>query len=130
MITAGSTTATWLFDKWSPAPPDQKVRDFVSKHYDVLRGLISNSCMKILRRLENGQNHSESELIVEVYPEYETMSRVEYDRLREEFKYRLYFMDLTGVIVRPTSEYYITGLGRAFINLARERKDYYDVLFR
>jgi hypothetical protein len=129
MITAGAKVGTWLFDKW----PGQKIGDrtekFISEHYDTLRGLSSDNCMRLLKRMEDGQNRSVEELFSHLYPDHESLNAKDRGRLRSEFEYRLFFMSLAGLLTRPTREFYITEAGKAFVTSARQRRDYFKVLF-
>lgn len=129
MITAGTKISTSLFEKWSGQSEDQKTRDFVEQHYNSLKGLLSDNCVRLLKRMEDGQNRTASDLITHLYPEQAKNFSAELERLQSEFEYRLFFMSLAGVIIRPTREYCITEVGKAFLNSARERKDYFKVLF-
>jgi hypothetical protein len=128
MITAGAKIGTWLFDKWSGQPSDKEAQSFIDEHYDVLRGLTSDNCMRLLKRMEDGQNRSVDDLLAHLYPGNALVS-AEYGRLRSEFEYRLFFMSLAGLVIRPTREFYVTEVGKAFLNKARERRDYFKVLF-
>jgi len=129
MIKAGSDIALTIFEKWSGQTGDQKTRAFVAQHYDLLRGLVSDNCMRILKRMEDGQNRSVGELLRVLYPSAEQLGTAENERLRSEFEYRLYFLTLAGLMIRPTREFYITEVGKYFVTQARERKDYFRVLF-
>jgi hypothetical protein len=63
MIAAGTTIGTNIFEKWS-GRTEPKTQTFVDAHYNTLRGLVSDNCMKVLKRLEDGQNRSTGQLIV------------------------------------------------------------------
>ena len=129
MISAGTKVGMSLFEKWSGQTDDQKARRYARKHYDVLRGLTSDNCMLLLKRMEDGQNHSIDELLGHLYPEYPKARHAERRRLRAEFEYRLFFMWLLGLLTRPIRQVYITEAGKAFVSLARERGQYSKVLF-
>ena len=128
MISAGTQVGVSLFDKWSGRTDDQKARKYAKKHYDVLRGLTSDNCMRLLKRLEDGQNHSIDELLAHLYGEYPEARHAEQKRLRAEFEYRLFFMWLLGLLTRPIRQVYITEAGKAFVSLARERREDSKVL--
>lgn len=85
--------------------------------------------MLLLKRMEDGQNHSIDELLGHLYPEYPKARHAERRRLRAEFEYRLFFMWLLGLLTRPIRQVYITEAGKAFVSLARERGQYSKVLF-
>jgi len=129
MISAGTNIGMSLFGKWSGRTDDQEARRYARKHYRVLRGLTSDNCMRLLKRMEDGQNHSVDELLAHLYPEYPTTLRAEQKRLRAEFEYRLFFMWLLGLLTRPIRQVYITEAGKAFVSLARERREYSKILF-
>lgn len=129
MISAGSKIAGFLFDKWSGQKAESDVSAYVSEHYDTIRGLVSDNCMRLLKRLEDGQNRSAQELLPTVYSNFRDFEYEEIERLRSEFDYRLFFLALAGLITRPTREFYITTVGAEFVRQARERKDYFKALF-
>ena len=129
MISAGGKIVTSLFERWSGKTISQKTQDVLTQHYDTLKGLASDNCMRLMKRLEDGQNRSVDQLIIHLYPDYGGFSDAEKQRLRSEFEYRLFFLTLSGLVTRPTREYYITELGKAFVNEARSRRDYFNVLF-
>jgi hypothetical protein len=131
MISSGTQIATTLFDKWSGTTADTKIKAYADANYNTLRGLISDNCMRILKRLEDGQNRTRKQLRESLYPDLATSAAYsDVERLDSEFEYRLFFLTIIGVITRPTREYYITEVGKAFVSRAREKKDYFEVLFR
>ncbi len=128
MISAGVKIGTWLFDKWTGQPSQRETIEYVTTHYNTLRALVTNNCMRILRRLEDGQNRSASALLEVLYPGLEQMGPEEAERLRSEFDYRLFFLALSGLITRPLREFYITPTGVEFVRQAREKRDFMEVL--
>lgn len=131
MITAGANLASTMFQKWSrkPAAEETAVQNFVGAHYDTLRALLSDHCVLILKKMEDGQNHDLAELRSWLYPDLALPSYEEQVLFEKEFEYRLRFMEAVGVITKPTSEYYITDVGMSFVQQARRNRDFFRVLF-
>jgi hypothetical protein len=129
MITAGTKIGQSLLEKWTGKNAEKNTVDHVSAYYDTLHGLMSDNCMRVLKRLEDGQNRSVVELMKVIYPSFEELHHEEQRRLQSEFDYRLFFMSLSGLIIRPTREFYITATGAEFIRQAREKHQYMTVLF-
>jgi hypothetical protein len=132
MISAGAKIAPWIYDKWSGAPrtpADEKIEGFVAENYDNLRALLTDHCVKVLKGMEDGQNHTLDELREYVYPNLNFQSYDDAGRFTKEFEYRLRYLQMVGVITQPTSEYYITKVGMTFLHTARIRRDYFRVLF-
>lgn len=128
MISAFGSLGVKVFEKWGNAPrsrEDDRVDESVAEHYDTLRACLSDHCVAVLKRLEDGQNRSAMELVRVIYPSLTDVTR----EFETEFDYRLRYMESLGVITRPTTEYFITPLGISFLGHARGRRDYYRVLF-
>jgi hypothetical protein len=96
----------------------------VTEHYEDLRDGITDNSMKIIRYLEKEQARNLEEIWREVFGN---------EPKQEEFSYRLRYLETIGVVrMSPSTvfiEYRITPLGKAFLNEARHRKHYEDVLF-
>lgn len=126
LIGAAASIGTSIFEKWSGRKSvDEKTDRYVEEHYDEFRALLSDHCVRILKRMEDGQNHDSGELLRAIYPDPTTDER----KVGSEFEYRLRYMEIIGLITKPTSEYYITPIGMSFLRRARERRDYFRVLF-
>src|SRR5438067_1727454 len=102
MISSGTKIAVSIFEKWSGMSSNQKTREFLVEHYDTLRGLASDNCMRVLKRLEDGQNRSTEQLLKLLYPDFASFNEGERARLQSEFDYRIFFLALAGVVTRPT----------------------------
>jgi hypothetical protein len=130
MIGGVATVGSSIFEKWrgkSDTREDAGLDEKLDEHYDTLRALLTDHCVAILKRLENGQNHSPQQIIPFVYSQIQFPSHVEERYFETEFEYRLQYLTTVGVLTRPTSEYYITPLGMAFLRKAREKRDYYEI---
>ncbi len=128
MINAFATIGTRVFEKWSNrprSPEDDKIDERLEEYYDTLRACLTDHCVAVLKRLEDGQNRTAGELVGTIYPRLENTTR----ELETEFDYRLRYMESLGVVTRPTTEYFITPLGVSFLQKARGRKDFFRVLF-
>jgi hypothetical protein len=127
LITAAANIGKSIFEKWSgfKTPIDKQTDDYMERHYDSFRALLSDHCVLLLKRMEDGQNHDTGELMNVVYPN-PISDELKFSR---EFEYRLRFMEVIGLITQPTSEYYITPVGVSFLRRAREKRDYFRVLF-
>jgi hypothetical protein len=133
MVSSIATLGTSVFEKWGRRPRaqiDTRVEERVDEHYDTLRALLTDHCVRVLKRMEDGQNHAPIELLRTIYLEVKEMGYEDVRRLEHEFEYRLRFLEVLGVVTRPTSEYFITTLGMTFLQKARDRRDYFEVLFR
>lgn len=128
MITTGAKVGTWLFDKWTGQKAGKEVEGYVNSHYDTIRALLTNNSVRLLRRLEDGQNHRPAELISVLYPAMGQLKREQKDQLQSEFDYRLFYLALGGLITRPTREYFITPVGVEFLRQAREKRDFMEAL--
>lgn len=131
MITAGANVATSIFQKWSGfrTQADAEVEAFTEEHYDTYRALLTDHSVVILKKMEDGQNHDLAELRNCIYPTLTFPSYQDEIIFNKEFEYRLRFLEAIGIITQPSSEYYITSAGKAFIDRARIKRDYFRVLF-
>lgn len=128
MINAFATIGTRVFEKWGNRPrsqEDERIDERLEEHYDTLRACLTDHCVAVLKRLEDGQNRTASDLVGTVYPKLENLTR----EFETEFDYRLRYMESLGVITRPTTEYFITPVGVSFLQKARSHRDYFRVLF-
>jgi hypothetical protein len=114
----------------APDPKSQdQVREVMGETYDTLRGLMTDGCVKVLRRLESGSLLYPQMIRESLYPNIE-MPTEAMTFLDKEFGYRLEYLRQCGVLNQVAGrEYGITRLGLAFLEEARRRKDYYQVLF-
>jgi hypothetical protein len=118
---------TWVGEKGDSGKADADVA--IQEAYATLRGAFTDGCVRILKALENGQlahalmvrQRDYTDLIL---PDHLIAA------FDGELRYRLEYMRLHGVLatVGPT-EYGITSLGQAFLEEARRRRDYPNVLF-
>ena len=85
--------------------------------------------MKVLRVLDSGDNLPLGKIRSKVYPLLNLTPKEIESAFDDEFKYRLEFLRLNGVVRNTplTDEYGITLLGKAFLKEARGRKDYENV---
>ena len=127
LISAAASIGTSIFQKWSGSrtPLDLQTDKYVGQYYDEFRALLSDHCVRILKRMEDGQNHDAGELLGTIYTDQINDER----KVNSEFEYRLRYMEILGLITKPTSEYYITPIGMSFLRKAREKRDYFRVLF-
>lgn len=128
MIVAFKELTISLIDKFAGVTSKEKLRSFAEQHYETLKDVCSENCMRILKQMEAGQLRRSEELLKQVYPEWTHFGACEQKRLLCEFEYRLLFLALAGLIKGPTKEYRITDLGKTFVTLARQRKDYFSIL--
>lgn len=110
MISAIAPIGTSVFEKWGGASTQQvhQVDEKLVGAYDTLRAVLQNNSVRILRKLEDGQNRASSQLMDVISP---NLARDKYDlrtALLHEIEFRLQVKETVGVITRPTSEYYIT----------------------
>jgi len=101
----------------------------IEKAYATLRGAFTDGCVRILKTLESGQLAHPRRLRQSIYADIVLPDKAA-AAFEGELRYRLEYMRLHGVLARvgPT-EYGITSLGQAFLEQARKRRDYYDLLF-
>src|SRR5689334_8530155 len=97
----------------------------MSKAYDTLRTDLTDGLVRVLKLLENGENLPYSDIRMRVYPSLKLTPEFT-TPFDEEFKYRLEFLRLHGLLMKVGSgpEYTITKLGQAFLQEARGRRDY------
>ena len=118
---------TWVGERRDPARTEAD--EVVEKAYGTLRSAFTDGCVKILKAMENGQLAHPPRIREVAYPDLELPENL-VSRFDGELRYRLEYMRLHGVIapVGPT-EYGITDLGQSFLERARRKRDYYNVLF-
>lgn len=132
LITLGTNIAPTLFQKWSNAPKtpaEVQGEEFVKQKYDDFRTLLENRSVRILVKLEDGQNRNLRQIRQLVLPDHAFRSREEEDQFDDEFAFRLKYLESTGMLTNPGGEYFITNAGMAFLAEARKRKDYYAEFF-
>jgi hypothetical protein len=112
-------------DKKRQAPAEQVIQDT----YDTLRGNLTDGCVKALKLLESGSLLYPGMIRQKFYPTLQLPAEP-LQTLDHEFRYRLEYLRLNGVVTLVAGgEYGITRLGLAFLEEARRRRDYYDLLF-
>lgn len=117
----------WVGRKDDKASEDAK--SVVLKAYDTLKLNFTDGCVRVLKQLESGENQASFQIRSKLHPSLQLTPELE-RVLDGEFKYRLEYLRLNGVLAMVGgSEYGITRLGQAFLQEARSRKDYYNVLF-
>jgi hypothetical protein len=118
---------TWIGERGADGKAEADAA--IEKAYPTLRGAFTDGCVRILKALENGQLAHAPRIRQLVYTELALPDNM-VSAFEGELRYRLEYMRLHGVLapVGPT-EYGITSLGQAFLEQARRRRDYYNVLF-
>ena len=118
---------TWIGERGANGKADADAA--IEKAYPTLRGAFTDGCVRILKVLENGQLAHAPIIRQRVYTDLALPDNI-VSAFEGELRYRLEYMRLHGVLapVGPT-EYGITSLGLAFLEQARRRRDYYNVLF-
>jgi hypothetical protein len=111
-------------------PTQQRIKEVTRDSYPNLGREIDDGCMKILLHLEDGRNCQPKLLVLEVHPRAEALSSSAADLLLDEFRYRLEFMQALGFLegVRGGG-YSISHLGKAFVRVSRDERDYPNILF-
>jgi hypothetical protein len=108
---------------------DEKIFQIVKEHYDELRQHLTDPCVQILKKAEDGQNHNLEVLREAVYPNQAFSSYQDERIFNSEFDYRLRYLQLVGVLAQVGGDYFITHTGMAFLRQAREKRDYFKILF-
>jgi len=132
MITGSATLLSKAID-WVGKRNDGKAASdaklVVDEAYDQLREGFTDGCVRVLMILEKGENRMAHQIREKFYPKL----RLNPDDMRavdSEFRYRLEYLRHSGALAFiGGSEYGITAIGQAFLEEARKRKHYYDVLF-
>jgi hypothetical protein len=107
----------------------EQAKEVIGKTYDTLRANFTDGCVTALKLLENGEAQMPYRIRERMYPQLNLPQDV-VDQLDGEFRYRLEYLRLNGVVTLVGAiEYGITRLGQAFLAEARRRRDYYKVLF-
>lgn len=126
--TAGKLAST-LFQKWdsTSGPNQDKVNKFLEKHFGEFRKHLTSNCVRILIGAESGKNIRTLELRELVYPDIALNDPLR-EKLDNEFEYRLRYLATWGLLAPSIqSEYYITRLGRSFVEKARKTPEYYEL---
>jgi hypothetical protein len=103
----------------------------IQKTYETLHWNLTGGCVRVLKLLEPGHLLYASMVRESYYPNLQVLQE-HLEPLDKEFGYRLEYLRLHGVVDRVGGfdpEYGITQLGLAFLEEARRRRDYQDVLF-
>jgi hypothetical protein len=131
LITAGNLLGKVLERGKSgdPSPENDRVAaDVAQRSYDTLRKNLTDGCVKVLKILENGEYKRPDQLFESMYPEL-NLSVKENTYFQREFGYRLQYMKLNGVLLYIAGrDCTITRLGLAFLEEARRKNDYHNVL--
>lgn len=107
---------------------DTAAQETALKAYDTLKNNVSGGCARILRLMEYGSMYYPSTIREKLYPDLALPSAAT-TPFDNELRYRLEYMRLNGLVVQITGgEYGITRLGLAFLEEARQRRDFYDEL--
>ena len=107
----------------------EQAKKVIKKTYGVLRGNFTDGAVRILKMLEDGRNRMVFQIRQSMYPTLKLPQNIEH-QFDGEFRYRLEYLRLNGVVYFiGGSEYAITRLGQAFLEEARRRRAYPDVLF-
>ena len=125
---AGKLTST-LLQKWDSSPilNQDKIDKFLDMHFDDLRKYLTNKCVKILIETESGKSMLARELRKVVYPGIGLNDPL-CEKLDNEFEYRLRYLATMGLLACGIqSEYFITRLGRSFVEKARKTSEYYEL---
>jgi pimeloyl-ACP methyl ester carboxylesterase len=98
--------------------------------YNKLQSVITPHSMQVIHTLEDGQPRHSREIWEKVF------GKEHQGREMEEFEYRLMYLAVNGLIERNSQDghaqqiYQITPLGKAFVDEARRRGHYRDMLNR
>jgi hypothetical protein len=107
----------------------------IQKTYNTLRWDLTGGSVRVLKLLENGQLQRANMVRKSFYPNLQVLQE-HGDPLEEyldnEFGYRLQYLRVHGLVGTAAGglypEYGITALGLAFLQEARHRRAYLDVL--
>lgn len=134
IVNAAGGVATTMIKKWQGEKTRDNVQVKVDKvmkgQYDNFRKHLSNKCVEILLLTESGNNFRVQDLRQKTFPQLKINSTNTRDALDREFAYRLQFLAALGLLGQSQREYHITRLGASFLRAARDKKDYFDVLFQ
>jgi len=133
IIKTAGKAATRMIQKWDGQPcnnsAQRRVDKVIKENYDKMRTNLTNKNVKILISAECGKNFQSKELREKIFPNLNFGSNLLKEQFDKEFEYRLSHLTTIGLLAKANGEYYITRLGASFIREARERKDYYELLF-
>ena len=118
----------WASPKGDDDKANTQAQAVVIKAYDTLRTNFTDGCVRVLKLMESGEIQPPNKIRALLYPTLHLVGEAE-EHFDGEFKYRLEYMRLNGVLTMVGgSEYGITHLGQAFLEEARKRRAYYSVL--
>jgi hypothetical protein len=129
IVSTSGNLASTLFQKWdsSPSPSQNKIDKLLEKYFDEFRKYLSNNCVKILIYAESGENIRAEEFRKTIYPQIKYGDPLQKE-LDNEFEYRLRYLATWGLLDRSIqSEYFITRLGRSFVEKARKTSEYHPL---
>ena len=92
-----------------------KIQKLISKRYSDLKNFVTPPCVSLLKFAEDGTYHDVKQYRTHLYPNLSFKDRTEEDAFDHEFEYRLRYLVATGFFTYATGEYYISGLGAAFL---------------
>jgi hypothetical protein len=119
---------TWVQSSADSGKADADVA--IEKTYPILREAFTDGCVRILKAFENGQAAHALMVRQRLYTDLVFPDPMIASAFEGELRYRLEYMRLHGVLAPVgRTEFGITSLGQAFLEEARRRRDYYNVLF-
>lgn len=118
---------TWIGNRKGNEKADADA--VIEKTYATLRSAFTDGCVRVLHAIENGQLAHATRMRELVYADLPLPPSCT-QAFEGELRYRLEYLRLHGVLapVGP-SEYGITSLGEAFLEQARRKHHYSNVLF-
>jgi len=135
LITAGAKLFNTLVEVWNTSRTDDKkqtgVNKWLDKHYDLLHDSLSTNCVNLLSYVDDGKRLRAGDFL-KIFCVQNKFNKKTKDLLKSEFRYRLEFMVLLGVIrhLPHIGRYEITRLGVSFLSQARANKHYSMVLLK
>jgi hypothetical protein len=120
-----------LVESWSGSRSKDKkqarVDSWLKKNYDKLHDAVTDDSVRLLANVEFGHGLTIKSGRKLLYPNT-GLSTGKLKLLDQEFRYRLEFLVLLGLLQRGMRDYRITRLGVAFLAMARTEGHYETVL--
>jgi hypothetical protein len=135
LIGAGAKLFKTFIQVWSTSRgidnTQRRVKNWISANYDSLHDCLSTDSVKLLAEIDGGRRQGLEDFINVLYPKHRLRKRA-LGLLRREFRYRLEFLVLLGVLrhLPAISRYELTRLGVAFLAQARAKRHYRKILLR
>ena len=130
IVSAGGALLGKVIEEFAgkPDPGAQKqASEVIKKTYETLKGNLTTGCVRILKLLESGSPLYPKQIREKYYPELQIPEDHLKEKLDTEFRYRMEYLRLNGVVTLIAGrEYGITRLGLAFLEESRRRRDYAD----